>query len=830
MSRLILKGDVRSNIGEFLPAPFIDRIYIEGTDSESQLRVQTSVFVSDEIDRVVSENGVAVSDESAYKSALEKINYYTLIMINMSHTGFYEDIINGEVNPLALYKYTNSLFSGKTEICLNGSKGRCYSVDFGTVYLSQIYPLSETPETLFDENGNKILKYMSEKTFRSPTSVVEYGGVEAEEILPDSWNSVTSMQVLAFASTENLDDLPEKEEDANMLLLDTQISDISYEKVFENGLITDRNQSEYIDNNDAIYDQTAMIAIDSLAYKVNKISHEQIAENFQDLLNQYSGEYEKEAGNAKLKRMMDNISFILETFGDKADLLPQLNTLRRAFPDKTPAKPIGKFYKSFRERIFNINKVVKNGQALKRKIVYNGKVVDLRATPIGDEVTLSHDGSPIGSNYIYSNNWVASKMGVGDEYTDNKYEVVSGYFFFDYEKALRRTSDISQLFDINKLENWGSHIPYDSYEVIDTYVNRYGSEEDVTIGCAFVQEQTYPVMNHVYLQDQGTADRLIVNPSSGHRAILALQETPYGLDSSAADDWAANGYISSLVLRNFINPTNIQFSSIKDYRLMCYELLDYQQNSTATEYTARTSITDKTVNIAQALTASCRTAYEDFKEYYDFASNELCSFNEDIGVFNNFFSEGALARYEDSESAPWYRGPINYLLHLDLIYDTYRGDIDQITKTAQTMSDQLNPVHGSRQAIEDFNSTFSEFINNVYGAIPNDRTSIVGDKMATMIGGYTKTFETTLVMPTTSRLTITTGDALVATAGPEDAGGARAGGATPGTATTGPATAEPEDAGGARAGGTTPGGSTSGYTGAGGSERGPDTSGGGGIQ
>ena len=328
MPRLILKGDVTSNIGEYLPAPFIDRVYIEGDGSSSQFKIRTSVFIPDEINRIVSQDGEPTQDEEAYRTSLEKIKYYTMALINLEETEFYEMIISGDLNPLVLYKLiSDSPWSDK-------------------IILEQFKPMAATSQILFDEDGNKILNYTSEKTYVAYREVANQN--EPPSKTPIAWRNINLMQILSFSSTIEPDDIDI--DNINLLLLNAETSDISHEVVFEKGKFANRNQTEYVDNDDVIYNNIPLIAVDSSVYKVDKITHEQIVEKFRDLLDEFSTSYEKDKGFNKLKRMMDRVSLVIETYGDKADLLLQLNTIRKVFPDKAPIKPVGKFYKRFGKR------------------------------------------------------------------------------------------------------------------------------------------------------------------------------------------------------------------------------------------------------------------------------------------------------------------------------------------------------------------------------------------------------------------------------------------------------------------------------------------------
>lgn len=759
MSGLTFKGNITSNVGEYLPAPYIDQVVVEG---EGTFRFKYSVFLQEKIDQDVNDGGNVITATEAYQAAMEKNVYvYRAYFYNMADTGFYAGIINKEINPLALIALSASSYIDASRT----GPGRMQWSNSGLPNYST--------EKIYDESGNPIQKYFAEVSNRLKNWTSEPGDPQ----YPNGWAEVDSLQVITFSSTVNVDDLPVTEADINIPLLNTQVSDISYEKVFENGELMDRYQSEYVDDNSVIFNDTPIIGIDSAVYVPSVMTHEQIVANFQDLLSQYSGEYEKERGNVKLKRMMDKISFILEVYGDEADLLSQLDMLRKVFPDKTPAKPLGKFYKSFRQRISNVNKAIKRGAPLKREIVYNSKIVDLRAIATGDVVTLGYDDAPVGENYIYKD-WGVSLMEVDmGASSTTEYDVAAGHFFFDYEKALRRTSNIAAVYDVNKLEKWGVHIPYNHFEVKVVNANRTGyvsavdedtsvnvlsaTDENIDIGCVFEEGAHFPTTEYCYVTENGTGDYVIVEPEytrvsdtdsglvdpvTNIAPVYGFFDTPYGPPGPESTNWIGGGYLTSLVLRHYVNPTNVQFSTIGNYRTMCYELLDYQKDSIASDYAVTVSINDNTLDVINALTESCRDAYGLLEEYSDFVEH-ACSFNEDIGTFNNFFSEAMLAEYPDPTKAPWYVAPVHYLMHLDLIYDTYGGDSDEIVKAAQAISQQISPVVGTKAALEDFQSAFEDFIGDVYGSTGDSPSGLIGDYINSIEGKVDVSFATTLAIP-----------------------------------------------------------------------------------
>jgi len=772
MSGLTLKGNITSNVGEYLPAPYIDQIVVEG---EQTLRVRNSIFLQEKIGQDVNDGGNVVTATDAYQTAIaNNIHVYCIYFFNMADTGFYEGIVNKEINPLALLALSASSYADASRTGTDPAAwgpGRIHRASANIVFES------DKLETTYDENGNPVQKYSAETLKRLKNYSSE------PPLWPNGWNEVNSFEVISFTSTIDVNDLPETEADINIPLLNAQVSDISHEKVFEKGRLMDRYRSEYVDDSSVIFNDTPIIGIDSAVYIPSVMTHEQIVANFQDLLSQYSGEYTKERGNVKLKRMMDKISFILEVYGDDADLLSQLDMLRKVFPDKTPSTPLGKFYKRFRQRISNINKAIKRGPGLRREIVYNSKIVDLRSVAEGTTVTVTYDASPLGENYIYKD-WGASLMEVDMGPFTSDYEVAAGHFFFDYEKALRHTSNIAAIYDVSKLEKWGVHIPYKHFEVKAVNANRTGyassiveetgeviisaTDENIDIGCIFEEGAHFPTTEYCYVIENAgiEGEHVIVlpervtetyDPGDGSEVTeYGFYDTPYGPPGPDSIKWNEGGYITSLVLRYYVNPTNIQFSTIDNYRMMCYELLDYQKDSIASDYAVTVSINDNTLDVVDALIEACTDAYALLEEYAGFVDH-ACSFNEDIGVFNSFFTEAMLAEYPDPTKAPWYVAPAHYLMHLDLIYNTYGGDSDEIVKVAQGLSQQISPAVGTKTALEDFQSTFKDFIDSVYG----DSGTITAT-IETVKEKVEASFATTLAIPgRTSAHAVTTFESCV---------------------------------------------------------------------
>ena len=197
--------------------------------------------------------------------------------------------------------------------------------------------------------------------------------------------------------------------------------------------IPDPTETIWVDANDAAYADTPLQAITSLYYKSNKITHEEIVESFQDLVAEYQEESETDS---HLKDVLDNISYILEIYGNEVELLPKLNEFRRAFPSKTSATSTGRVYLKYRKKIYTANSIIELDEQVYKKVVQNSKIIDDRDHLFStfDELDLSSvciedctDECELVSNFTFDRQqFLTDDMSLGANY---------GFFFFDYEKA-----------------------------------------------------------------------------------------------------------------------------------------------------------------------------------------------------------------------------------------------------------------------------------------------------------------------------------------------------------------------------------------------------------
>jgi len=531
MSSLILKGDMNANIGEYLPSPYVNRIYIGEDDAGfGTVYVELNIFLP-------APEG---ADITTLISQLEGLNFC-----------WWVNGANIDISPL---------LSGDVPISMNFAYGQ---------NLTQIFQISDIQdsdedgipdyETMYDEKGNRILKFVyisdpltlasswdpgdydgrapnyfylltwstSETMLKDGFSLEDwYEGVNglgdsytlqdyetlAETYIEPHWLEAASVSVGTDVTTGTVTlDYPESGWDT-LLLMET--SDVGYELIIENGTIGGEEQIVYMDQDDAIYAGDALQSITSQYYQTSADEKESIVTAFQTLINDYQVQA---TTDSSLQNVLNGISFILETSEGAIDLLPQLNEYGKAFPSKTSATTIGQLYLQY------VDKVVLSNQSLsgfpkifKKSLSAATKVIDSRTIPLVEYVAPASvvceksdgDGTPIDGescgecNYLYSTILMTRKAFPGTYYTEegdaaevqedgaiygteiaaDAWGANYGWVFFDYEKAFYNTSLLVNSFNPDILRTvFGQDLLNRSYRLKSVRLTRYlaGAEWDV---------------------------------------------------------------------------------------------------------------------------------------------------------------------------------------------------------------------------------------------------------------------------------------------------------------------------------------------------------------
>ena len=444
-------------------------------------------------------------------------------------------------------------------------------------------------------------------------------------------------------------------------------------------------------------------------------------DSFQELLDEYETETET---NSKLKKMVDNVSYILAKYGKTFQLLPQLNLLRKVFSSKTAATPVGKLYVSFRKRIYNANLAIEQEKRLLKKIVTNAKIIDARE--MGEEIFAPTGPIDYEDNEILYDKWYCHAEAIKTvnvpENADDYNTSIYGIFFFDYEKIVN-SCYVTNIFDIDKLVTWFGR------ELIQAFL--YPTSATVTSYTAPDEDSDY--------DDYGASKNLSIiatnddTPKTVYNKILQYESSQH-IDSFV--DANDNTRYSYLQLRNF-TPV-VPSTTWNDYRLMCFEYRELIEGDITGHphylvdilpyyrYVAEVTVKDSTVDIARLLWKIVSRYYKLLDAYLNEAQ-ERCAFNDIDGKYNQFFIDAMEEKYADTpETAPWNIAPIVYNVLRDIGFDTFKGNYADLIAASLEISTKISPFTGVIWELEAFVGKFDELLNDTFGSDTDTDSSSPG--------------------------------------------------------------------------------------------------------
>ena len=673
MSRLIFKGDTIKNFGEFFPAIFVEQVTVE----DESLLVQLALHVVINEDREVADVLTELGDLSFYLMAVTDEDKISNIISR--ETNVFEVLFD-----LDFYDMDPDTYS-TLEATQTSSQVEEIKANLGEHEQLIIGEFETAADDLYDDNGNKILRLTTEVAF---TQVAEFG-----------WDFFENISLFAFSSIINFSDSTSTEIDDKLEilpLLDNNISDIIYENVFKDGEIAGIQEVKWMDSSDAIFDAVPLQTIDAKYRKINQITHKDITDSFEQLLE--NSEQLAET-NPTIKNAANSISNILTVYGSAADLIPRLNELRKAFPSKSSVTPLGRMYSQFKNKLMAVNKSAMQGDTLNKRVVSNPVVVDNRQALSLEWSASDIDEVLLGSDYLY-NKWYVDSQSIvksGDTYAG--YVSTGGFYFFDLEKYIHNASNLATIFNISKLEKlFGSGFVNSGFRISESYIERYS----ITDGS---------VATSPSVKITSTIGR---NPVTTYIEISKTEGEAYAKIETENDTEHSYLYIRNFGLANDETDT---------YRLAMFEFQDlypesivdtFEEPPSSYMYAGNVTISDVSENIAIAVTGSYYK-YLAQVEKYKFIASEHCSYNNIDNHFNDFFVDNMVAAYsDDMENAPWIRGPIVYNIHRDLLFDEFGGDIDEILEASKKISDRIGPQAGTLERIEAFFNRYEALYDNHY--------------------------------------------------------------------------------------------------------------------
>ena len=772
---LIYKGDTIKNFGEYLPSPYIERVYIDTTSItiglSLVLNTDPDVDIEEYIDYLREKDlkiyllfspyefqAVSLYTSTYGSFTYEEASATTPTEKNIANAA---DIIEGNRHVFeGFYKwYTTESFSPPAG-----------TWDAGDRLLYQEYSINEfgiLPDVGVDALGNSIVKLYAQLSFPDTTAntfnPVYYWGDRSA----GSGNG--ELYMFAFTSVLSADDvvstIPEHTSyfDAvgNNLLMSlpnvaAQTSNVAYEKIFINGgEAAFPSQINYFDLDGNLYNKLPLKNVDSIYYKSDKITYKNIVKRFRELVKDYRG-----SKNQNVQDAITNILYIINNFGRDVDLIMKLNQYKLIYPYKGAPGPAGEIGRLYRKLVNKIIKLISTTDRLKKVINKNAKVIDRRGVVglpyvpptlpewavegyVEEDSQFVHSYRNLGRE-IYS---AADLTMEGEEETAHGVTIGKhirnfGYFYFDYEKALGAISTIARVFPVKKIQTlFGPEILQKEFQVTDARLHRtirWGTlgGEDTGAGVTatvnkmdakITYSQGYPAVEYIDEAAQPidftgwTTPGLMAD--SGY-----ITETVYGSDSSYG---VKENY-------SYIKPRNFNFTDsdmLDDYRLLAFEyqdfynksaaviddgiagiylIPDYEMGASEEYYITTVELTDNTATVAQAVMDSYLVYKEHIERYFELAEQK-CSANNIDGTFNEFFGEGIKEMFPaESGTAPWIVGPAVYHLHLDLITNRYNGSIETIKEYARLDAAKIDPTHGNLENLQAFRDKYDDLYTEYY--------------------------------------------------------------------------------------------------------------------
>jgi len=713
MSNLVLKGDLTANFGEYLPTPYINRIYIgENSSGYATVEVELNVYLQ------MPEE----ADEDTFITQLESMKFY-YVVIRFPIEGIeVEDVLSGKYSVRSLW------------------------AEYGWgLWLSTAADWADEREVSYDEEGNRILKL----TYASQN----FAG-ETLELGTNYWDNTSySYYLFSFSTVEDLaemtgtgdehwatsaaDDIPYSDRWGTFLTAET--SEVSYEVITKEGVLALEDEIVYVDTSDAIYSGTVLQSITSQYYADSAATSDDIINTFQTLIDNYQ---DRGTSDSSLQNVLNSVSLILETAADAVDLLPQLNEYGKAFPSKTSATSIGQLYLEYTDKVALSNQALIGGAPLhKKSISGTSKITDNRGlgTPtgynaptavncIGDDNPASEsardtacsDGTYLGTGKLggklfvnrmafpgtYSSEIDETTLGYATSLADDAWAANYGWVFFDYYAAMYNTLEILQNYNPSSLiAIFGEKALSSIFQLQEVKLIRYiDSVETASISqqYEYVEGVLTPLVGGLQWESMDT-------------------ETEFPKHQLVSSDGGctANSFIR---LRNFdfpiekkmINYGTTSVGSENAFNLMAFEfqdLMDYFGQLTADEseqkYVMEVTIKDDSDSLITQLTTDWDTYKAAFDIYNDL---DPCDYDRE-GTFNQLFIDKQLELYmDDPASAPWISAPTVFAYYKELLEGTFAGNTDAMQAYAESQSINISPITGNKVNLDNFSNEFDSFM------------------------------------------------------------------------------------------------------------------------
>jgi len=654
MSNVIFGDTSILDFGEFLPSPYIEKIEItDGSNDETNFEISYSLFflIEEEdfeqsIDDVLSKLKIfLISYNDANSATMDRFK---------NDNGFLIDILRDNIDGYLAEELGIEILHIGANLAITMLNNGSYIND------------------LYDSLGRRIAKITVSYTLSKKADVVN----DSEFNIAMCTGLLDQNQIKSFSDLTNI-------------FMIKNFSDLSHEKILDNGAITDPHMAAYTehDNRDTTYPFVPLRTTTGEYHKTDTINKDLIREKVNVLLDSYrlSAENDEDVQNS-----IDSISYALAVFYENEELIPQLNLARRTFVDKSNVTPTGRLYSDFTTLLVNLNDQLQKSPQLKKDLIINNKIIDLRVIPSSDEDR--------GFGEIEIDDIVPKELLlVGrDALDEDLYNYKNhGFFFINLKNLIDNESNIASVFNMQKLYsitptsqlNNLHKLLYNNFYIKRLEFKKYSEEDKYT-------EQTIE-----YTKDSAT------NEITNTKKIIPNN----GLITANIYGNIVQTYISQ---RNF---SLINGDSLDDHSLVCFEFQDIdkatQKGTNIYEYTFGYSIDirvqDETKKIVDALITKYDDIRQPLKDYVKLAK-QICSYNNIDDRFNNFFVKQINLKYQNGLLKPWLAAATIYNLWRYLSTDRF-SSIDEARDDARKIVTFISPKAGTLDQLTTFADDFELF-------------------------------------------------------------------------------------------------------------------------
>ena len=286
-------------------------------------------------------------------------------------------------------------------------------------------------------------------------------------------------------------------------LLLRQTSDIGYESVIKDGKIDNGTKIGYYDSSMSPYDNTPLQDLGAEYFTQGKITPEIIIEKIKSITDQSN--LTSDTG----KSIVESISYVLETDKDSPDILAKLNVLRKLFPSRGGGSEIGRFYDSFTKAIFQLNRGIKSGTPLAKKLTQQDVVMDLRSTASSNEYNIQNEDD---ENLLFADAQITRQIYGDEQSADSTSNALNwGYIYCDFEKIMKKKTALSQVFDVRKVESWFGGAKFTNAGLKIDYVQLQKYDSTVSL----LQTELYTDYTGGFISKIGDARVTAVGASTG---------------------------------------------------------------------------------------------------------------------------------------------------------------------------------------------------------------------------------------------------------------------------------------------------------------------------